>query len=93
MRYRCDWHRVIPARRMYSQKRRGYVDLIEDAVALAPGEYGRITYNGRFVDCDTGIWHYRIDILNILHTQEQLPLAIFVRLKPDRRHDQIARLI
>lgn len=44
-----------------------YTDVInETAFKLKPNEYGRIIYNDRIVDHDTGKWYYQLNICNFI---------------------------
>lgn len=93
LRYRYDLHRAIPARNKYDPQISMYVGLDEVAMTLGPHEYGRIIYNGRYTDYDTGSWYYNIDIMNIINlSEEKTPLHIFTSKEPDKSYHQIAFL-
>ena len=67
--------------------------LNEVAFSLMPNQYGRVLYNERRRDMDTGEWYYQLHIYNLLYTEEkQLSKDVFVVYKPDRIYQQIARL-
>jgi len=92
IRYRYDYlTHAKPVRGSYD-KSGTYVYLNETAMILKPNEYGRITYNGRYVDIDFGFWYYLFDIINVINTCEQMPLDIFTYRTPDKCYDQIAFL-
>ena len=60
---------------------------------LSLQQYGRVLYNERRRDMDTGEWYYQLHIYNLLYTEEkQLSKDVFVVHKPDRIYQQIARL-
>jgi hypothetical protein len=92
--YRYAYHsRAIPPRRMFDIKRGGECDLVEVAMELCPDEYGRIIYNGRLVDFDTGEWYYNLDVVNIINlNQKELSTSIFTDNEPDKTYSQIAVL-
>ncbi len=67
--------------------------LNEVAFSLMPNQYGRVLYNERRRDMDTGEWYYQLHVYNLLYTEEkQLSKDVFVVHKPDRIYQQIARL-
>lgn len=72
-----------PAR--YDKK---YHRLAEKAFELWPNEYGRILYNGRHADVDTGEWYYELHILNAIHTTELNPKS-FVNKSPLKEYSQL----
>jgi len=92
--YRYVYHgRAIPARRGFDYEHGGECDLIESAMELFPDEYGRIVYNGRFVDYDTGAWYYDLDIVNIMNIQQkEFSTNIFTEHEPDKTYNQLAVL-
>ncbi len=93
LRYRYDYHRALPERRKYNPEISMYVELNEIAMCLKPNEYGRITYNGRYTDFDTGEWGYNLDIINIINSPtEKTPLDIYILREPDKTYNQIAIL-
>lgn len=93
-RYRYVFHRAYPARKRYAPELGGYsTDLEEEAFDLEKGEYGRLVYNGRFVDSDTGHWYYQNDTVNLVYClNEDIPLDIFQTLRPDKNYSNIAIL-
>ena len=51
---------------------------------LEKGQYGRVIYNYRTVECDWGIWIYRFCILNYINDdREKFREKIFFRKNPD----------
>jgi hypothetical protein len=65
--------------------------LIEKAFDLSLKEYGRIIYNGRLTDRDTGEWYYETHILNAYYTNEFNP-KIFLNRRPKKEYKQLAIL-
>ena len=93
LQYRYDFHRAIPERHKYNPKTSMYEPLKETAMELQCGEYGRIIYNGRYVDIDTGYWYYVMNIINIICTTEnRSSLKIFIEREPGKAYNQIAML-
>lgn len=94
LRYRYDWHRAIPTRRRFDYQRGGYVELVENAMTLMPDEYGRIIYNGRYTDFDTGGWYYNLDIVNSINlpNHKDIPSDIFSKREPNITYNQLAIL-
>lgn len=94
VRYRYCWHRgAIPARKQFDYENGGDVDLDELAMTLKPNEYGRIIYNARYTDFDSGAWYYGLDIINIINNTEQdASLDRFIKNSPDKIYKQIAVL-
>lgn len=67
--------------------------LNETAFVLKPYQYGRILWNERTIDWDTGEWYYYIRIYNILFLPDGISRAdIFVADKPDFIYKQMAAL-
>lgn len=67
--------------------------LNENAFLLEPGQYGRIIWNERKVDCDTGGWYYQLHIYNLLYWPRGVPPAnVLVDNEPDFRYEQLAKL-
>lgn len=92
IRYRYDWHRAIPERYKYT-KEGTRLPLNELAFELCLGDYGRTVYNGRYVDIDTGTWYYKMDIVNVMISQENdVPLDCFLVNAPTHYYRQIAKL-
>ncbi len=70
-----------------------YGMLNELAMTLEINKYGRIRYNGRLTDYDTGSWYYAEEIINIINTvNEKENLDIFLKKQPDKMYEQIAIL-
>ena len=69
-----------------------FVYLNETAMVLNVNEYGRIIYNGRFVDRYSGNWYYKFEIVNVINTSGQMPLDAFTSRSPDKLYQQIATL-
>ena len=93
VRYRYDWHiGAIPERYTYD-KTGQKLPLLELALDLSPGDYGRAICNGRFRDWDTGIWYYALDILNVLLPAAPTnALTSFMDREPSKVYTQIDRL-
>lgn len=67
--------------------------LNEEAFLLEPGQYGRILWNERLTDYDTGIWYYQLHIYNILLVKRGLPPAdVLLTRQPDYEYEQLADL-
>lgn len=62
-----------------------------DAFSLAAGQWGRLRYNGRYTDADTGDWSYEQTVYNIGLLYDFTPNH-FVETSPDCRFADIARL-
>ncbi|MGL5436907.1 MAG: hypothetical protein ACRDBO_16170 [Lachnospiraceae bacterium] len=91
--YRYDFHRgAIPERHKYDVGISRYIALNETAMVLAPDEYGRLIYNGRFKDYDMGSWYYQLDIVNIINVTEDFSPRIFLEQEPVKEYRQIAHL-
>jgi len=76
--YRYDFHRAAPERYKYDFQTGTYAGLNEFALASGPNEYGRIIYNGRYSDYDTGNWYYNIDIINVIGRKD---IASYFQIK------------
>ncbi|MFL0269303.1 hypothetical protein [Candidatus Clostridium radicumherbarum] len=63
--------------------------LNEKAFELNTGDYGRVVYNGRFSDVDTGEWIYKKHIVNAFLSQENNQ-KIFIEHSIDKNYEQIA---
>jgi hypothetical protein len=94
IRYRYDFHGyAIPERHKYDPHECVYKPLNESAMVLKENEYGRIIYNGRYRDYDTGQWYYEMDIVNVIYiSKDKVSLNIFTDNEPDRTYKQIAFL-
>ncbi len=67
--------------------------LNEEAFLLEPGKYGRIVWNERCADYDTGSWYYQLHIYNILLFKRGVPPAdILLTRQPDYEYKQLADL-
>ena len=67
--------------------------LNETAFVLAAEQYGRIFWNERNTDCDTGEWYYQLHIYNLYHTPDRsFSNDIFVKNRPDFEYRQLAKL-
>ncbi|WP_238650166.1 hypothetical protein [Paenibacillus piscarius] len=65
-----------------------YNPLSERAFGLGPNEYGRISYNGRYLYQDTGEWYYELNTLNALVTCDTGP-DVFISTEPVKEYKQI----
>jgi hypothetical protein len=88
VRYRADFHvGGKPIRCKMNQL------LNETAVHLFLNEYGRIIYNARYTDFDTGNWWYELDVINLLYIcNDRVLLDVFSAREPDKTYKQIAVL-
>lgn len=66
--------------------------LNETAFSLKQGQYGRIIWNERKTDWDTGEWYYQLHILNLLYSDKIPEADIFLTGKLDFEYKQIAVL-
>ncbi len=67
--------------------------LNETAFSLKRGQYGRIIWNERQKDYDTGEWYYQMHVSNLLHYPEKkLKTDIFLTRRPDFEYKQMAVL-
>ena len=67
--------------------------LNETAFLLEPGEYGRVIWNERNVDYDTGGWYYQLHIYNIFCWSRGVPpVDILVSREPDFEYLQLEDL-
>ncbi|ASV09139.1 hypothetical protein AR546_02430 [Leptospira interrogans serovar Canicola] len=64
--------------------------LHEKAFDIFSNEFGRILYNGRHTDSDTGEWFYSLNILNVCDTEEK-NYNLFLR-EPDKIYKQLKML-
>lgn len=81
-----DYHRV-------DSRMHGRDCLNETAFLLAPGEYGRVIWNERNVDYDTGVWYYQLHVYNILLFPRGVPSADALQVRqPDYEYRQLAEL-
>lgn len=67
--------------------------LNETAFVLTPNQYGRILWNERRTDYDTGEWYYQLHVYNLFFQQgKHVSKTLFVKKKPDYVYRQMARL-
>lgn len=67
--------------------------LNETAFSLGRGQYGRVIWNERKIDYDTGEWFYQLHASNLLHYPGKMPEAdIFLIGRPDFEYKQMAVL-
>ena len=62
-----------------------------DAFALDPSQWGQLTYNGRFVDIDTGNWWYKQSVFNIGYCLKPAK-DVFRTTRPASRFVELAQL-
>lgn len=71
-------------------KSKGYFKI---PFALKNGEYGRIIYNDRYVEFDTGKWYYEIHIINFINCDKsKFREKIFFRKNPDYEYKNMQYL-
>ncbi|MCI9540504.1 MAG: hypothetical protein HFG39_05485 [Lachnospiraceae bacterium] len=67
--------------------------LNEKAFVLKQNQYGRIIWNERRTDYDTGEWYYQLHIYNFIYLLDHtFSKDIFMKKKPDFEYKQLARL-
>lgn len=66
--------------------------LNERAFVLSNGQYGRIIWNERLSDADTGEWFYRLHIYNLFNAAGAFNGTEFVARAPDFLYEQTAAL-
>ncbi|MCM1064334.1 MAG: hypothetical protein NC420_07650 [Eubacterium sp.] len=67
--------------------------LNETAFSLGAGQYGRVLWNERDLDYDTGEWYYQWHIVNLLYGLDKMPERdIFLARRPDFEYQQMAAL-
>ncbi len=66
--------------------------LNETAFILKKNQYGRIIWNERRTDYDTGEWYYQLHIYNMIYSLDISKNNIFVSNKPDFVYQQEAVL-
>lgn len=65
----------------------------ETAFSLGRGQYGRVIWNERKTDRDTGEWYYQLHIINFLYALDKRPGEdIFLTHRPDFEYKQMAIL-
>ena len=63
------------------------------AFTLSDGDYGRITYNNRYIDPDTGKWIYARNVYNIVCCEKAaFREKMFYRKKPDYEYTNLMSL-
>ena len=72
-----------------------YTNMVyETAFVLKEGEYGRIVFNNRFIEHDTGKWRYVKSIYNFLNCDKgAYREKMFFRKKPDFEYSSLMPLI
>lgn len=69
----------------YDERRRGR--------PVRQGQYGRVIWNERKTDFDTGEWYYQLHASNLLHFSGEMPKPdIFLTGRPDFEYKQMAAL-
>jgi hypothetical protein len=63
----------------------------KDAFRLRPEEWGRVVYNGRYIDRSTGNWWYEQHVCNI-GWFSQWTLSVFTRTVPDYEFQELVEL-
>lgn len=67
--------------------------LNETAFCLSDGDYGRILYNNRYIDHDTGKWIYTRNVYNIICCEKAaFREKMFYRKKPDSEYTNLMSL-
>lgn len=66
--------------------------LNETAFSLKQEQYGRIIWNERKTDWETGEWYYQLHTLNLLYSDKMPEADIFLTRKPNFEYKQIAVL-
>lgn len=66
--------------------------LNEVAFLLKPKQYGRIIWNERKADYDTGAWYYQMNLYNLILTDCMPTKNMFLINKPDFEYRQMAVL-
>ena len=100
IRYRYDWdksslggHKANPGRHKYDPQTCMYKPLNVSAMTLRQNEYGRIIYNGRYVDYNNRTCHYEMAIINVINSSNnKMLLNAFMVNEPDKTYEQIAFL-
>lgn len=91
VRYRWStWDGGAPQRSMYDAGGKEH-PLRKQAFTLQPDQWGRLEYNGRFVDMDTGHWHYRQTRANVAFVDAIDP-DLFAGAEPPLSHRELADL-
>ena len=67
--------------------------LNEIAFILKENQYGRIVWNERKKEVDTGVWYYKIHVYNLFSTiSSNFKYDIFMSRTPDYEYKQLATL-
>ncbi len=64
----------------------------KDVFSLRRGDWGRIVYNGRYVDFDSGAWRYKLTTYNIGNF-DRFSTDVFRLTSPSSQFEELARLI
>lgn len=64
----------------------------ETAFVLSQNQYGRICFNKRNIDMDTGAWWYQLHIVNLIAHFGDLTAHLFTKRQPDFEYRQLADL-
>jgi hypothetical protein len=81
----------MPSRVMYDSNSDKKVFLKQKAFILNPEEYGKIIFNGRFTDADTGNWWYEKHIFNLIYTSTPSE-KMFLNMPVSKKYEQLAKL-
>lgn len=84
------WEGGAPKRSMYDAGGKEH-PLRKQAFTLQPDQWGRLEYNGRFADVDTGHWHYRQTRANVAFV-EAIDPDLFAGAEPPVSHRELADL-
>lgn len=67
--------------------------LNETAFVLKEGQYGRVVWNERKTDYDTGEWYYQLHVINLYYSQDKaIDSNIFTAHSPDVVYTQTAEV-
>lgn len=67
--------------------------LNERAFLLSYGRYGRMIWNERLCDADTGEWYYRLRIYNLIHVESRIFAGTeFISKEPDFIYERLEHL-
>lgn len=70
-----------------------YCDILnETAFFLRQGQYGRVVWNERRTDCDTGEWYYQLHVINLFYLNKMPEADIFLTHKQDFEYRRTAAL-
>lgn len=62
-----------------------------DVFSIGESQWGQLTYNGRYVDFDSGKWWYEKTVFNIARTPPNNP-KLFLKTVPDYKFSEMAYL-